>query len=276
MKSSKKILTTVLSAVALLIIAILVFVDLFADRAVKLGIETAATKALSVGVDVNDVDLAITRGILEVSGLVVSNPPGYQHRKLLDLRRAKVTAEAKSFLGDQIRIKKIKIEDVAVTLEQRGLSNNLQDVINAIPKAQQTEPAGAEGRKLRIDSLEIYGIKVQAKLLPVPGKMDTITLELPPIKMTNLGSDKKLDTVALSAEIFLAIANGVVKQGVGKLPQEMIQTMSSTLGMTLKIGKDLIEGGKVLGEGVFKGTENIGKGITDAVGGLLDPKKKKD
>jgi len=274
MKSSKKILTTILSAVALLIIAILVFVDLFADRAVKLGIETAATKALSVGVEVNDVDLAITRGVLEVYGLVVSNPPGYQHRKLLDLRRAKVTAEAKSFLGDQIRIKRIKIEDVVVTLEQKGLSNNLQDVINAIPKAQQAEPAGAKGKELHIDSLEIYGITVQAKLLPVPGKMDTITLELAPIKMTNLGSDKKLDTVALSGKIFLAIANGVVEQGVGKLPQEMIQTMSSTLGMTLKMGKDLIEGGKVLGEGVLKGTENIGKGITDAVGGLLDPKKK--
>ncbi len=273
MKGMRKILTSVLSAIALLIIGVVVFVDLFADRAVRIGIETAATKALNVGVDVNDVDLTLTKGKLVMRELVVNNPSGYQHKHMLDIERTKIYIETRSLLSDEVKIKSIKMEGVEVVLEQKGLSNNLQDVLKSI-KQEPEEEAG--GKKLHIDTLEIYGIKVKVKLLPVPGKVDTMTFELNPIKMTDLGSDKKLNTAALTAKIFVAIVGGVVEQGVGKLPEQMLKGMSSTIGMTLDLGMGIIEGGKSITEGILKGTGDAGKGVIKGIGGILNSGKDKN
>ncbi|MBA7716963.1 hypothetical protein ES703_126048 [subsurface metagenome] len=107
------------------------------------------------------------------------------------------------------------------------------------------------------------------KLLPVPGKIGTISLKLSPIKMTDLGSDNKLDTAALTGKILLALADGVAKQGVGVLPKEILDPMKKTLETTLDISKAATkEGGKLIEAG-----KDVGKGIVEGFKGLLKPKK---
>jgi hypothetical protein len=66
-------------------------------------------------------------------------------------------------------------------------------------------------------------------LLPVPGKTDTLTLKLAPIKMTNLGDDNKLTTAVLSSKIMLAITDGIAEQGTGVLPKEIVGSLASEL-----------------------------------------------
>jgi len=263
MKKSLKALRIVLLVIVLLAVTVVFIIDLFADRAVKIGIETAATKTLNVGVSIDNIDLSIMRGKLALQNLIIKNPPGYQHDKLLELRNAKIEVDVKSLLNDVVNIKEIKLDGMEVTLEQRGVSgNNLQDVIKSIPSKdkQASEPSG---KKLHIDNLEISNVTVKVKLLPVPGKVDTVTLELSPIKMTDLGSDNKLDTAELSSRILLAIASGVAEQGVGVLPKNMVDAMQLTLDKTFGLGKATSEKGQEL--------IDVGKGIVEE---LLKPKKK--
>ena len=263
MKKSLKVLRIVLLVIVIAVVAAVIIINLFADRAVKIGIETAASKTLNVGVNIDDVDLSVMGGSLALQNLIIKNPPGYQHDKLLDLRNAKIEVNVMSLLNDVVNIKEIKLDGMEVTIEQRGISgNNLQDVIAAIPKSQKTkgEPSG---KKLHIDNLEISDITVNVKLLPVPGKADTVTLELSPIKMTDLGSDNKLDTAELAGKILLAIATGVAEQGVGVLPKNMVDTMQSTLDKTIDLGKATSEKGQEL--------MDTGKKLFE---GLLKPKKK--
>lgn len=262
MKKSLKALRIVLLMIGIIVVAAVILINLFADRAVKIGIETAATRTLNVGVDIDNVDLSIIGGKLALQNLIIKNPPGYQHDKMLELRNAEIEVNVKSLLNEVVNIREIKLDGMKVTLEQRGISgNNLQDVIAAIPKSQKTkgEPSG---KKLHIDNLEISNITVNVKLLPVPGKADTVTLELSPIKMTDLGSDNKLDTAELSGKILLAIASGVAEQGVGVLPKNMVDAMQSTLDKTIDLGKAASEKGQEL--------INVGKGLFE---GLLKPKK---
>ncbi len=275
MKKTLKALRIVLLVIVILVVAVVVVVGLFANRAVKIGIEAAATKTLNVGVTIDDVDLSIMGGKLALQNLLINNPPGYEHDKLLELKDAKIAVDIKSLLSDVVHIREIKLDGVDVVLEQRGISgNNLQDVIKAIPSGAeaQGEPEAA-GKKLHIDNLEISNVTVKVKLLPVPGKADTVTLKLSPIKMTNLGSDNKLDTAALSGKILLAIARGVAEQGIGVLPKEMVDTMKLTLGKTIDVSKMVIEGGEDIGKGLIKGTEDVGRGIAEGLKGLLRPKK---
>jgi uncharacterized protein involved in outer membrane biogenesis len=274
MKKLRKVLTIVLVVIVALIVVAGVLINLFADRAVKIGIETAATKALNVGVAVDDVKLSIMAGKLALGNLVINNPPGYQYDKLLQLQNAKIEVDIRSLLSDTVNIKEIKLDGAQVVLEQRGVtSNNLQDIIKAIPSSPKSETQPS-GKKLHIDNLELSNITVKAKLLPIPGKIDTVTLKLAPIKMTNLGGDNKLDTAALSGKILWAIADGVAQQGAGVLPDDMLGSLKSALAKTAELGKEVLKTGEDLGKDVLKTTENLGKGITEGLKGLLKPTKK--
>ena len=82
-----------------------------------------------------------------------------------------------------------------------------------------------------------------------------------------------MDTAALSGKILLAIANGVAKQGVGILPKDIVDTITSTLGKTIDLSRGIIEGREGIGIEIIKSTEDIGKGITEGLKGLLKPKK---
>jgi hypothetical protein len=275
MKKLRKVLLGIVIGIATLVIAVVVLVNLFADRAVKIGIESAATKALNVGVTVDDAKLSIMAGKLALENLVINNPPGYQYDKLLQLQNAKIEVDIRSLLSDTVNIKEIKLDGAEVTLEQKGITgNNLQDIIKSLPSAPKTE-AGAQpsGKKLHIDNLELSNVTVKAKLLPIPGKVDTVTLKLAPIKMTNLGGDNKLDTAALSSKILVAITQGIAEQGAGILPDDMLGSLKSTLAKTAELGKEVLKTGENLGKDVLKTTEGLGKGVTEGLKGLLKPKK---
>ena len=272
MKNARKILRMVLLAIVALVVVIVFSIHLFGNIALKAGIETAASKTLSVGVTIDDVDFSILGGSIGFQGLVIDNPPGYQHDKLLEVGDARIAVSIGSLLTDTVNIKEIMFEDVNVVIEQKGItSNNLQDIIKALPKGE-AEPEDATekpAKKLHIDKLELTNITVKAKLLPIPGKKGTVTLKLDPILMTDLGSDDKLDVAVLSSKILLAIATGVAKQGAGKLPKGMTDGMKATLSKATELGKTATEEGKkLLEEG-----KDTGKGIIEGFKGLLKPKK---
>jgi len=283
MKKSLKIIYTVAAVIATLLIVAVIAIHLFADNAVKMAIESAGTKALQVKVAVDDVDLSILGGKLGFQNLVIDNPPGYKHERLLELSDAKIAVQIGSLLTDIINIKDIRLDGVNVVLEQRGVtSNNLQDIMKSLP-AKEDKPSEPGGKKLHIDNLEITNAQVRVKLLPIPGKDDTLTLKLAPIKMTDLGGENDIDTVALARKILLAIAGGIAEQGAGLLPEDMLGSLASQLDKLgalptafLDKGGKLLEAGKDVGGGIIKGAGDAGKGITNGLKGLFKPKEDKE
>jgi len=274
MKNARKILRIVLLGIVVLVVVIVVVIKLFGNIALKTGIETAASNTLNVGVSIDDMDFSILGGRVGFQNLVIDNPPGYKHEKLLEVGNARIAVGIGSLLKDTVNIKEIMFDNVNVVLEQKGVTgNNLQDIIKAIPKseaeAEVKEKEDKPAKKLHIDKLELTNITVKAKLLPVPGKADTVTLKLNPIRMTDLGSDNKLDAAKLTAKILLAIATGVAEQGAGLLPEGMTDAMKATLGKATELGKAAAEEGKkLLEEG-----KDTGKELIEGFKGLLKPKE---
>ena len=244
-------------AILVLIIVTVVTVNLFANRALKAGIESPVAKALNIEIAVDEVDLSIMGGKLVVKNLSIINPPVYENDELLVLKNTEIEVEAKSLLNDVVNIKQIKINDVNVMIEQRGVSeNNLHDIVQAVSDCTY------QGKKLRVDNLEISDITVKVDLTTDSEKVEPVTLKLTPIRMTNLGHDNKMDTAALLKKIIYAIADSVVEEGISVLPTDLIGTMTSTLNKTIDIGTKIIEG-----------KENIGKEITEGLRNLFKPKK---
>jgi len=298
MKKLRKILVTIPAAFLVLVIVGGVLVGLFADRAVKVGIEKGGSAALPVAVKVGRADLSIPGGKLALHDLSVDNPEGYKYEHLLELKKGLVAVNIGSLMSDTVKIKQITLDGAVIVLEQKGLlQNNIKDIIKAMPKAPQTADE-VEGKKLRIDELVISNTTVKVKLLPVPGKVDTIPLELSTIRMTNLGGDDKLSTPVLVGKILSAIFSGIASQGKGILPDNLVNDLSGVLGKTLDLGKDVMkegaEAGKKLLEGagdaskkilegagdggkkLIEGAGDVGKGIGEGIKGLLPGKKKKE
>jgi hypothetical protein len=164
-------------------------------------------------------------------------------------------------------------------MEQKGLTNNLQDILKSIPKAEEkAKPAETkkEPKKLHVKQLKITGVKVNVKLLPVPGKADTVKLELDPIEMNDLGSDDRLTTAKLISKVIVAISKGVAKQGAGVLPDDIVNTLENTLGNITDISETAIkEGQKMLDAGKEEGEKMLetGKGILEGAKGILKSKE---
>ncbi|MDT8302274.1 MAG: AsmA family protein [Sedimentisphaerales bacterium] len=252
MTKNLKIPRLIVLVILVLTAAIVIVVNLFADRAVKAGIESTATEALKVEVSVSDVDLSIVSGKLVLQNFSIGNPPAYQHDKLLVLRNTEIEIEAKSLLSDVVNIRQIRIDHVDVTIEQLSVSeNNLHDVVQAASEITD------EWKKLRIDNLEISEITVKVDLMTDTEQTEPVTLALSPIRMTNLGRDNKMDIAALLKEIILAIADSVVEEGIGVLPADIVGSMTSTLSKTINLGTRIMEGKEDIGREITEGLRNL-------------------
>ncbi len=277
----KKILKkTVISILLLLLLVILSGVGLihfFGDKALKAGIETAATKALNVGVAVEEVSFSILGGTVDMRNLVINNPAGYQYEHLLELGSMHIACDIKSLLSDTVKIKEMKFDNMMVVIEQKGFTNNLKEVLNALlSKDTAEEKAGA--KNLLIEELEITNVKVKVKLLPIPGRTGTLELTLAPIRMSNLGSDDKLSAAKLSGKILSAIAVGISKEGADLLPKEITGPINDVLQNQGKVlidtTKEVFDTSRELGKDVLEGGKDLGKGVGDALKGLFGGKKK--
>ncbi len=273
---AKKIVKQVGIGLLVVILVIVLVVHFAGDAALKAGIETAASKALGVNVSVGKISFSILGGKVKIKDLVIDNPEGYQHPELLRIGNGYVDVSIMSLLSDTVEIKTIKFDGIDMVIEQKGLTNNLNDVMKNLPsgdgsaaKAPAEEKPAKKAKNLLISELEISNVVVKAKLLPIPGKADTITIKLAPIQMTNLGSDDKMSTSKLAGKILAAIAAGVAQQGAGLLPKDMVGDINSVLkdkgALVLDKSKEVLEGSKKIGEKVLEG----GKELGDALKGLF-------
>jgi hypothetical protein len=190
----------------------------------------------------------------------------------LKLGHAYMDLDVSSLTSDTIEMNMVQLENINLVIEQKSTTNNLKEILNNLPTSESTEsepkPEPAEegtGKNVRIKVLEINNIEVKAKLLPIPGQADTVTLRIKPIRLENLGTHEKIDMAGVTAKILKAISKGIAEQGADVLPTDMIGSIGDELG---KQGKALL-----------KGTEDIGKSTTDAIkdlGGLFKKKEEKE
>lgn len=287
---AKKIIVRGGITLLVLIIIVVLAVPMFAGRAVKLGVETAGSRALNVGVTLENASLAILGADVSLEKLRIQNPEGYTRPNLLELDRGRVETQWSGLLGNPVQIDRIRLDGAVVVLEQKGLKNNLQELLSAIAE-QDPQGTQSQGKPLRIQELLINDVKVQAKLLPLPGRAQDVEFTLQPIRMTDLGTDRKLDLAELTARVVVAIAGGIIEQGGDMLPTELIGPMKSILGESGRMlmlsgqealqrgaeaGKDLVEKGKEMTTEAADKAKEIGEGLKDVGEGLKGLLEKKD
>lgn len=237
-KAKKVVIFIAIGLLAIIVVAAVLF-TLFGDKLIRTAIETGGKKALQVDVRLEDISLSLLQGKVELTNLEIENPQGYEHSSFMKIGYGHVNLNTGSLMSDTVEMEKIQFDDVKLVIEQKDGTTNLEEILDNLPKSESTESKPekepkkeGQSKSFRIKVLEINNIEVKAKLFSTPGRADTITLKLKPIRLENLGTDEKVDAAALSAEILKAISIEITKQGTNVLPKEMLDSVKDELSKT--------------------------------------------
>ena len=284
-KAIKKIVKICLLVILILIITVAVIFNVAGNSIIKNAIEFGGTKVLNVGVAVGDVNLSILKARFSIEDVIVNNPAGYKTDHFIKLGKMVIDTNYGDLMGDTIYIDEITLDGINLTLEQKGLRNNMQDILDNVSKSVESSTQPAEptieepakpAKKVVIKKLEIKNVSVSSKL-PIGGKDSVTTFNIDPIIMTDLGSDEPVDFAVVSAKVMAAIATGVVKQGGGLLPKNFDDAMKGSLnqaGAALEKSKEALSAGVEKGKEAVESLKDTGKSITEGLKGFLPGKKK--
>ncbi|MBL6689343.1 MAG: hypothetical protein ISP91_03010 [Pseudomonadales bacterium] len=111
---------------------------------VKSLIEEIGTETVGQKVSVADVKIKLGEGSASISGLTVANPPGYSNEPVFSLDNISVSIDAGSITGPVYVINEISVDGVSVLAEQKGVSTNVQTLLDGMPSTEGGEAAPAE------------------------------------------------------------------------------------------------------------------------------------
>lgn len=245
----------------LLVVIALVGVLFYLDAIVKSSVERGATIALGVETTLDSADLEILGGSVELDGLAVANPEGFEADHFLTLDETEVVVTMKSLRQPVVHVPKISLEDLHVVLERRDGKANYQHIMDNLGRFKRPgkEPSAdeAEGKRYIIDELSIEDTRVDVQLLPVGGSLTTAKVELPVIKLEDIGAKdgKGVLLSELSGIIVQAVLEEISKSAGDRLPSSILAELDGGLDALGNLGEfglgaleDLKDKGGTLGD----------------------------
>jgi len=241
----KKILLGIGIGLVAIIVVTVIVVGFFLGDIVKAGMETVGPKVTQTSLTVGSVHVGILTGSAGVNNLALGNPDEYKTKapNAITLGKAAVSVAPFSVLSDKIVIKSIEVRNAEITFEGNPLgANNLKKIqanVNAFTGGAEAKPADANtpakqkpAKKLEVDDFLITGAKVH---------FNGVTLPLPPIHLTNLGTGPD-----------------------GITPAALVKDVLDEI--TTATGKVVLESLNKLGKGAVDATKDAGKAIGDSAG----------
>jgi uncharacterized protein involved in outer membrane biogenesis len=237
MKRSKKILLSVVLVVVVLGLTSIIVAGLHLGDIVKKGVETVGSSMTQVTIKLDEVHLSLLAGSASLKGLVVGNPQGYQTPQAISATTIAVGVNPLSVFSDKIVLRSIYLEAPEITFEGGLGGNNLSQIIaninatskNGGPVATNAAAPAQSSKKFEVDDLLITHAKVNVNLTDLGGKK--MTLDLPPIHLTNLGKNPEgITATDLSRNALKAILSATVKaisddrKDLGKEAQILLQS----------------------------------------------------
>ena len=255
---------------AIVIIAVLLFVDGMAKSAV----ERSATSALGVPTTVADMDVGVFSGKCEMSRVAVKNPPDFRAEHFLSIGSIRVAVSLMSLLEDTVVVPELAIGQVDMNLEQKSITSSNYGVIieNAkrAGKTSESEPTG-EAKKFVIRRLSMEGVVAHVSArLPAGGKTAKADVTVPRIELEDVGTAGKPVAISEIAVIVVrAILDEVVKRGGVEIPTGALSDLGKLLedlgtgieGDTRKAVEDALEKAEKTIEGVLEGSGGTSKDL---------------
>ena len=304
----KKVLIGI--GVTLLVLIVIAFIaaTFFAGSIIKSSVETIAPGLLGVPVTVEDVDVRIFSGKVNIQGLIIGNPEKFKSDYLFSLGELSIKIDMKSLSTDTIIVNEIIITAPKVSYELALGSSNIGTLLDTLAKeeteekeekkkdtAKPTDPDAKPAKKVIIEKILLTDGRVSINIAALGGK--GLTLPLPKVEMTDVGKEEEDGATLLDviSEVIGAVAKAVVAVASGSidllgdgakaaldLTAKSVSAVGDAAGATIGVAGDaagatLDAAGNVAGATVGvagDGAKAIGKGAGKLVGGVTGIFKK--
>lgn len=269
----------ILGAVIAIIVAVGIYLFVFAGDLIKTAVETIGSEATQAKVTLNSVDLDMFQGTGGMSGLTVGNPKGFNTPSAFELGSISMQLDKDSIGKNPIVIKSIAINGPIVTYEKSGGSSNVDAIkanVDAYAKqfggsggeAKQEAASSGQEQKLVIERLTITGGKVKLNAGILGDK--TLDASLPDITLTDIG---KSSGGSSPAEVTKAVIDKLTAGIMSINPEKLIGNAAAALEGAVKGATDAMKGAtEGAGDAVKGVSEGAGKameGAGDAIKGLF-------
>lgn len=189
-----------LAAVGLLVV--LLVLEFYLGRIVKVAIETVGPHLTGTPVTVEGVDISPRIGSGTLRGLVVGNPAPYKDPHALRLGEVHVRLDPSSLRSNTVVVRSIVVTDAEVAFEGGPVRSNISTLLDTLNQSAGRESGksshakDAPGRRVRVDEFVISRMRVRARLHIAGIASPAATLTLPEIRMEGLGGKRDGITLA--------------------------------------------------------------------------------
>jgi hypothetical protein len=265
-----------LTAITLVGVAAFYF---YFDAVAGAAIETGASQALGVETRVGWVRIRLLFGEFRLGGLSIANPPGYESDRFLSLDSAHFAVTPRSLREATIEVPRFELDGVEVALEKSGGRANYDAILANLrsstkSSSPKTEPSEAtDGKRLIIHELVVRDITGHFDLGTVRGDADRVRVEIPEIRLRNVGSAKSggVTVAEISRTIVRAVLTAVGKQAPAELGLSLLRGLRGFGSLSLEI-----EGlrDQPLAENAGKAAAELGGGASRAIEGAAKSTQK--
>ena len=196
--------------------------NLWLGTLVQTAIVETGSRLTKTTVTLENVRIGLLRGLVQLEGLEIGNPPGFTAPYAVRLGTARVRLDLLTSLSDTVVIDEILVEAPDVTVE--GLSTNnlgvIQDnVTAAVPagssKSADDKPAAPGSRKLLIKKFSLTNGRVTANV-----GNQSLRIGLPDIHLTDIGKE----TGGVTPEqAFSAAFSAITRSATGAMTDQTSQ-----------------------------------------------------
>jgi len=169
------------------------------DGAVASAIERHGSALTGTRVDVDGLDLALSTGRVDLDGVTVGNPRGYDTDYAVRIGSAAVELDIGSLAGAVPVIEELVLDGALINAEQRAAASNLTD-IQQHATGSSSEPPAAEPGRIVVERFRVRNARVlvTSEHLRTPEE-----LPLRDIVVENIGSATGGVTYSEAAEAML-------------------------------------------------------------------------
>lgn len=237
------------------LLAVLLLLELYLGRIVKVAIETVGPHLTGTPVTVEDVDISPRIGSGTLRGLVVGNPAPYKDPHALRLGEVHVRLDPASLRSNTVVVRSIVVTDAEVAFEGGPVHSNLRTLLDTLNQKAGHESGksshakdSAPDRRVRVDEFVISRMRVRARLNIAGIASPAATLTLPEIRMEGLGSKRDGITMAELGRDILQEVYSRVLPALGQKPGFIQDTQDGVEWLFNKTSGAVRDASKAVGD----------------------------
>jgi len=190
-------------------------------------IEDVARETLGVETRIENLQVGLWDGKMNVEKMTVNNFDGFTTPYLLQARGLELQIKPATLLADTVEVEQFAIKNIAVNIEQRFIHNNLWQLWQKLQSSDRGREKSGKKLKLTFDAIGVNDSTVNVSLSPTGLTSKTVTFQIPPWELQDI-SPEKLQTMRTGEfirQFISGILKTIVSQGKDKMPDRLSEIL---------------------------------------------------